>query len=106
MPSGPHEGLLRIERAAVRAWPALETAVIDGWLWRYTGGGSQRANSVSPLVFSGRDVEAAIAEVEWRYRAVRAPVMFQMSEVNQPADLDQRLQERGYRIKEPITTLA
>lgn len=97
--------LLGIERAAVKAWPAEETADIDGWVWRYTGGGSLRANSVSALGFAGRDVEAAIAEVEWRYRARRAPVIFQMSPERMPADLDQRLAKCGYRLREPCTTL-
>jgi GNAT superfamily N-acetyltransferase len=95
-----------IERAAVRAWPALETADIDGWLWRHTGGGSQRANSVSPLAFNGADPEAAIAEVERRYRARGARPMFQICDINVPADLDRRLAARGYRLQEPCTTLA
>ena len=47
------EKLVAIERAAVAAWPALQTADVDGWLWRYSGGGSQRANSVSALAFLG-----------------------------------------------------
>ena len=49
------ERLLAIERAAVRAWPAGETRDVDGWLWRYSGGGSQRANSVSALAYRARD---------------------------------------------------
>jgi hypothetical protein len=32
-------GLAEIEAAAVRSWPALETADVDGWLWRYASGG-------------------------------------------------------------------
>jgi N-acetylglutamate synthase len=100
------DALLGIERAAVKAWPAEETADIDGWVWRYTGGGSLRANSVSALGFAGRDVDAAIAEVEWRYRARRAPVIFQMSPERMPSDLDQRLAKCGYRLREPCTTLA
>src|SRR4029453_805182 len=60
---------LGIERVAVRAWPALETANLAGWLWRYTAGGAQRANSVSPLDFAGADVEAGIAEAERLYGA-------------------------------------
>ena len=98
--------LLAIERAAVRAWPALETAEIDGWLWRYTGGGSQRANSVSPLTFTGADAEATITEMERRYRARGAPSMFQICDINAPADLDDRLARRGYRLQEPCTALA
>jgi N-acetylglutamate synthase len=95
-----------IERAAVAAWPASETANIDGWLWRCSGGGSQRANSVSPLAFHGRDIEAAISAVEKRYRERGVPPMFQVCDINEPADLDTRLQQRGYRLQEPCTTLA
>ena len=101
-----HDELLAIERAAVAAWPALETAQINGWLWRYSGGGSQRANSVSPLHFEGSDVDGAIAAVEGRYRARGAASMFQICDVNVPADLDQRLEQRGYRLQEPCTCLA
>jgi N-acetylglutamate synthase len=101
-----HDELLAIERAAVAAWPALETADINGWLWRYSGGGSQRANSVSPLLFEGTDVDAAITAVEARYRARGSAAMFQISDVNMPADLDQRLERRGYRLQEPCTCLA
>lgn len=88
------------------AWPALETADVEGWLWRYSGGGSQRANSVSPLGFLGADVERAITEVERRYRARGAAPMFQTCEVNAPPDLEERLQRRGYRLQEPCTALA
>lgn len=97
---------LGIERVAVRAWPALETANLAGWLWRYTGGGSQRANSVSPLDFAGADVEAGIAEAERLYGARGAAAMFQVCDVVAPADLDQRLARRGYRLQEPCTCLA
>jgi GNAT superfamily N-acetyltransferase len=100
------EQLVAIERAAVTAWPALETADIDGWLWRYSGGGSQRANSVSPLAFRGADVDAAIATAEAHYRACGAAPMFQICDVNVPADLDRRLEQRGYRLQEPCTALA
>jgi len=98
--------LLAIEQAAVAAWPALETSNIDGWLWRYSGGGSQRANSVSPLVFRGTDVGRAIATAEARYRARGAAPMFQICDVNVPSDLDQRLERLGYRMQEVCTCLA
>jgi len=97
---------LAIERVAVRAWPAQATANVAGWLWRYSGGGSQRANSVSPLDFAGADVEAAIAEAEQLYGARGAAPMFQVCDVVAPADLDQRLARRGYRLQEPCTCLA
>jgi N-acetylglutamate synthase len=105
VPLNSHD-LLRIERAAVAAWPALETGSVQGWLWRYSGGGSQRANSVSPIEFDGGDVEAAIAEVERRYGARKARPMFQICDVVRPAELDQRLERRGYRLQEPCSCLA
>jgi N-acetylglutamate synthase len=98
--------LFAIERAAVRAWPAMETGRIDGWLWRYSGGGSQRANSVSPLDFTGANPEAAIDEAERRYRARGNAPMFQVCDVSAPTDLESRLEARGYRVQEPCTTLA
>lgn len=98
--------LLAIERTAVFAWPASETADVEGWLWRYSGGGSQRANSVSALAFRGADPGLALDEVERRYRARGASPMFQVCDVNAPGDLDDRLQRRGYRLQEPCTALA
>lgn len=100
------DGLIGIERAAVRAWPAVETREVDGWLWRYSGGGSQRANSVSALSYTGRDVERTIDAVERLYRERGAPVRFQVGfPLSQPEDLDQRLAARGYAIHDPVTTL-
>jgi N-acetylglutamate synthase len=97
--------LLAIERAGVLAWPAVETQVVDGWLWRFANGGSQRANSVSTLDYTGTDIDKTIADVEQRYRARGARPLFQISDVCVPSDLDQRLQIRGYISKDRCTTL-
>ncbi len=100
------ERLLAIEGAAVRAWPAGETRDVDGWLWRYSGGGSQRANSVSALHYRGRDIERTIDEIERLYRKRGAPVRFQVGfPLSEPGDLDARLEARGYVIHDPVTTL-
>jgi N-acetylglutamate synthase len=98
--------LSRIEAAAVKAWPALETAEIGGWLWRYSNSGSQRVNSVSAAAFDANDVEAAIEEAERRYGMRRAATRVQVSEVSAPADLDDRLAARGYHRHDPSVTLA
>ena len=89
--------LLAIEEAAVRSWPALQRAPIDGWLWRCTSGGSVRANTVAALAYSGADVEASIDEVERLYRTAGAPPRFTVCDVGAPSDLDRRLAARGYR---------
>jgi N-acetylglutamate synthase len=100
------EQLALIEAAAVRSWPALETADIDGWLWRYASGGSLRANSVSALRFHERDFAAAVADVERRYRSKAAPCRFNITEVSAPSDLDARLAGMGYQRGEPHNTMA
>lgn len=98
--------LLAIERAGVKAWPAIETAPIGGWLWRYSQGGSQRANSVSALADPGMDAERAIDEAERLYAAKGASPRFQITDAAVPRDLDDRLARRGYQINDPCTTLA
>jgi N-acetylglutamate synthase len=97
---------LAIEHAAVRAWPAQETADINGWLWRYSGGASQRANSVSTLGFTGTDAGPAIERVEQRYRARDSALRFQFGDGSTPVELDQKLLGRGYKCVETVTTLA
>jgi hypothetical protein len=87
------------------SWPALETADIDGWLWRYASGGSLRANSVATLSFVGTSVERAVGEAEARYRAKGAACRFTISEVTAPADLDRRLAALGYARGEDHLTM-
>jgi len=94
-----------IERLHVRAWPALQTAVVCGWLWRYSGGGSQRANSVSTVQFSGDDPVAALDEVEARYRARGAPIRIHTYDLTAPHGLIDLLQARGYRESEATATM-
>jgi GNAT superfamily N-acetyltransferase len=95
-----------IERLHVRAWPALETADVHGWLWRYSGGGSQRANSVSTVRFSGGDPAAAIDEVEARYRARGAVPRFHTYDLTAPSELTDLLRTRGYAEGESTITMA
>jgi N-acetylglutamate synthase len=95
-----------IERAAARAWPARETRDIDGWLWRGSGGGSRRANSVVPWAFRGQDVDAAIDRIEALYRGQGTRSYVQVTSIAVPDDLDQRLAARGYTFEEPCVLMA
>jgi len=106
LPASESVTLLEIERAAVRSWPALETADVGGWLWRFASGGSFRANSVAALGFTGSDPESAVTDVEQRYASRDAPSRFTVSEVSSPADLDDILARRGYERSADHFTLA
>jgi ribosomal protein S18 acetylase RimI-like enzyme len=98
--------LRRLERVHVRAWPALETATIAGWLWRYSGGGSQRANSVSTLDFDGADATAALDDIEARYREMGVPARLHTFGQGRPAGLPDMLSARGYGEGEATITMA
>jgi len=100
-----NETLRRLERLHVRAWPASETERVDGWLWRWSGGGSQRANSVSTVDFIGGDPAGAFARVEELYRAKRSPAQFQTFDLSQPAVLPALLTARGYAVGETTVTM-
>jgi N-acetylglutamate synthase len=100
------DDLRRIERLHVRAWPALETATIHGWLWRYSGGGSRRANSVSTVDFAGGDPGQALDEVEARYRARNAIVRVHTYNLSAPAGIADLLRVRGYGTGETTLTMA
>jgi len=99
------DDIRRIERLHVRAWPAFETADIHGWLWRYSGGASQRANSVSTVDFSGDDPATALDEAEGRYRARNALVRFHTYDLSLPSGIIDLLQARGYRGGETTLTM-
>lgn len=97
--------IVRMERCHVKAWPAFETRNVQGWHWRYSGGGSQRANSVSTVDFTGSDPAQAIDAVEALYREKGAVVRFQTFDLTQPAGLDKVLQARGYQESEATITM-
>jgi GNAT superfamily N-acetyltransferase len=97
--------IVRMERCHVKAWPAFETRDIQGWHWRYSGGGSQRANSVSTVDFTGEDPGAAVEAAEGFYRARGAVARFQTFDWTRPLGLDDLLRARGYRETESTITM-
>jgi ribosomal protein S18 acetylase RimI-like enzyme len=95
-----------MHEVAVAAWPADRTADIDGWLWRSSGGGSKRANSVATPRFTGASLEAAIDRTEALYRAAGCPGLFQVAPSSAPPGLEQALAARGYAVIEEVVTMA
>lgn len=100
------EDLRRVEAAGLSAWPAPEIMPVDGWLWRYSGGGFGRTNSVWTLDFHGTDVAATIDKVEQLYRQRGRRPRIRVSDVSEPNGLRQILFQRGYRPEPPCLIMA
>lgn len=83
-------------------WPALDEVDVDGWVARFSGGVTQRANSVVPLR-APADLGAALRQVERLYAARGLPPVFQLGPSTQPSGLDQVLADRGYRYGSPTS---
>jgi N-acetylglutamate synthase len=95
----------RIEEAAMKAWPALEEILLDGWLLRFSRGYTKRANSVNPLYPSALPLEDHVRRCEELYRARQQPCIFRLNSITAPGQLDQVLADRGYRVVDPSLVL-
>ncbi|WP_188187051.1 GNAT family N-acetyltransferase [Nonomuraea sp. SYSU D8015] len=86
------------------AWPAYEQRVHDGWVLRYAGGVTKRANSVLPL---GRpaDLDGSIGAAERFYRERGQRCVFSLGPGAAP-ELDEELEKRGYELVDPTVIMA
>ena len=92
-----------LETLAAYAWPAGETAALDGWVLRFNHGVTRRANSVLPLRnLSTAPLEQQIEAAERYYRDHDLPPRFQITKAVQPSNLDDILEQRGYVIEAPV----
>ncbi|TMR11540.1 GNAT family N-acetyltransferase [Nonomuraea turkmeniaca] len=86
------------------AWPAYEQCVHDGWVLRYAGGVTKRANSVLPLERPA-DLGGAIAAAERFYRERGLRCVFSVG-IGAAPGLDEELEARGYGLVDPTLVMA
>jgi GNAT superfamily N-acetyltransferase len=98
--------LRRLEEVAMNAWPALQQALVDGWVLRFANGYTKRANSVNPLYESQSAIDAKIALCEHCYAAKRLPAIFRLTSCLAPPELDAALERRGYGQIDPSLVLS
>ena len=93
-----------LEEASFAAWPAEEETRQNGWLMRYAGGYTKRANSANPLGTSSGNPEDIIRVVESFYRDRQLPPTFRLTPLAPPG-FDQLLETRGYHRLDPTLVL-
>jgi N-acetylglutamate synthase len=86
----------RVEETCLNAWPALRQVLLDGWVLRFSEGLTRRSNSVNPLRGPRETGGSLIAACEALYQRRRLPTIFRLPSIIDP-DLDERLEELGYR---------
>ena len=100
MPFDPQSPALlrRIEEASLNSWPAPRQVLLDGWVLRFAGGYTRRANSATPLD-PGQDgpvaLPAKIAACEALYAAQGLPALIRTRSFGDAA-LAAGLDARGY----------
>ncbi|PZG22280.1 GNAT family N-acetyltransferase [Nonomuraea aridisoli] len=86
------------------AWPAYEQQSHDGWLLRYAGGVTKRANSVLALN-TPADLDGAIRAAEAFYGERGARCVFSVGP-GATRGLDEELERRGYELVDPTCIMA
>lgn len=93
----PHPLARTIEECCLNAWPGLQQQVLEGWMLRFAGGYTRRANSVQTLHGAEGDVHARLRECEAAYGARGYACTFKITPLARPAGLDAILERAGYR---------
>jgi GNAT superfamily N-acetyltransferase len=84
-----------VEEACINGFPALRTALLGGWLLRFSGSTRRTANSVTPLPNFAGDIDELITGCEAMYRWRGRQTIFRIpSFLDQAAD--RALAARGY----------
>ncbi|MDI9853614.1 GNAT family N-acetyltransferase [Comamonas sp. 17RB] len=90
----------RLEQRSFNAWPAVRTAVMDGWLLRSSGGYTKRANSANAVQAGALLDEGLLQAIEAWYARQQLPAIFRLSPLAD-APCDALLAARGYALVEP-----
>lgn len=98
--------LRRFEEAGFNAWPALQTVLLDGWVLRFAGGYTKRANSINPT-YPGdlSNLAAKVDACEAIYARRGLPSIVRLTSFGAPDGLDDLLAGRGYTLADRTLVL-
>jgi N-acetylglutamate synthase len=86
-----------LEELSLNAWPAPEEILYDGWVIRFAGGYTRRANSVAALRAGTIDLAEKIRFCCPMYAARHLPATFKLTAASQPPELEAALAGHGFR---------
>jgi ribosomal protein S18 acetylase RimI-like enzyme len=96
-----------IEEAALRAWPAAQQLLFDGWVARLSDGYTKRANSALLLYPQSDSLTAyTVSRIESLYQSQSLPVIFRLLSFTMPHGFAAGLISRGYRPADPTLVMA
>jgi ribosomal protein S18 acetylase RimI-like enzyme len=93
----------RVEEACLNAWPSPRQIFLHGWILRFSGGSTRRANSVNPMRWDRREAAGIVADAETLYASFGRPAIFRLPDM--AADIDEALHRRGYILDQDVATL-
>jgi ribosomal protein S18 acetylase RimI-like enzyme len=100
----PENPIRFLEELSLNAWPSPQTVYDDGWVLRFAEGYTRRANSVNPLYTPFSDLDEHIRRCEQWYRTRKQNVVFKMTPLALPKELDKTLALQGYK-EEAVTSV-
>lgn len=89
--------LKQIEELSLIHWPALNTENMDGWKLRMSNGYTKRANCISTIRSSSKQLHANIAACEQKYMSMKQPTIFKLTPFSEP-ELDETLDKLNYEL--------
>jgi ribosomal protein S18 acetylase RimI-like enzyme len=93
-----------LESRLINAWPSFEYQTYDGWMLRFAGGYSKRANSATPLAPGAKLDDALIDHIIEQFLQKNVRPTFRLNGL-QHAGTDEQLKERGFLEIEPTRVL-
>ena len=95
----------KIQEIFLDSWPAKDYYFLNGWILRFNDGITDRANSVIPLSYWGKNVNNDIGEVEKIYEKLNLNPSFMIFDFCEPKNLNSLLIEREYSFISPTEVM-